>query len=181
MSNQPRVFAQEAISLEEQLSTKDIIHIFQESLKTQKDGYFPTFDEVQEALRVFLAHLRAVNSLHIGFIQSTLGEYGKATMEDVEKHTFIGLQGYIQYIEKRILKPLLMVIELEEDKTTTSTTSALLEKVQKEVIIANIAIHNIKQNQQRILQLLESGPSPREKNEAIKGYNECAKLLQETE
>ncbi len=82
----------------ESFTVGELIGIFKKVLMNKEDGSYPMYEDIQEALRLFISHMRVINPTSASFIQSTLSKYNGSSSP--------GLQGYIQYIEKEIIVPL---------------------------------------------------------------------------
>jgi len=96
----------------EAYTVEDIVSIFRKAIALKESGFLPNFEEIQESLDIFLSHVRILDANYYSFVQSTLNKYGNVVMKKEEN--FIGLQGYIRYVEKYIIEPIELQIKIEK-------------------------------------------------------------------
>ncbi|MDD2892025.1 MAG: hypothetical protein PHQ95_03595 [Candidatus Gracilibacteria bacterium] len=108
----------ETLVVGEGLSVTDIIADFKNSLVLKESGYYPTFNEVQTALEIMLSHMRVVGPIYIDFIESNLKKYEEIIRENNGDNYFLGLNGYIRYLEEIIILPLEVSIQGDDMKAS---------------------------------------------------------------
>jgi len=167
----------------EAYTVEDIVSIFRKAIALKESGFLPNFEEIQESLDIFLSHVRILDANYYSFVQSTLNKYGNVVMKKEEN--FIGLQGYIRYVEKYIIEPIELQIKIEkweaEGIGVMERHIFIRKKLEKDIIIKKTALEKIEKIQENIANILKKPTLWFIKWFLERKNEQCNKLLKNTQ